>query len=864
MIELRALGPLELYAPSDADPDAVLRQPKRLALLTYLACARPHGYHRRDSLLGLFWPDLDQSHARAALRRAVHFLRRALGDEVLVGRGDEEVAVPAQALTSDVATFLEALGAGRDRDALIAYRGDLLEGVFVASAPGFEEWLDRERRHLREEAARAAWRLVGAAPEEAERFARRAVELDPYDEDALRRLMRLLHDRGDAAGAVTAYLAFRARCHEELDLDPDTETQALAEEIRASRPEITDTIADTPREAPTTLAIFPFAIRGPASIAYLGEGLVDLLASKLDGTGGIRPADPRLLLNLLAREGIEQPSLDEALVVARRLHATALLLGTMVTAGERIQLLATTYDLTGTRTLTAEAVGEQESDIFDLVDAVTRQLLAAESPSATKRLLRVSATTTPSLAALRHYVEGERHVRSGRFFEAVECFEHAVAEDPDFAVAHHRAASSLAACALPDMARASAAQAVGLRGRLSGHDRLLVDAQAAWLAGDATRAEALYAEVVDRYPDDVEAWFLLGDVLVHHNPYRGRSIAEARPALERAIALDAEHLNATGQLARIAALEGRVDELGRLAGRIERLSPEGAPTLPIRALGAFAVGDPAAEKEVLSELKGARALTIAVAFADVALYAGNEAGTDRFADEFLAVARSEELQAVCHLIRAHVAMGQGRVNAALQEVARAERLHAPWALEVRGLFAALPFGGLPPEVIVDARRALRGWDAASAPMSWQLPLLLHNDLHGPIRDHLLTLLAAGAGDWDEAEAALASLGQYVAPPGSEGVVATLAAGARARLLWARGETDAALAVLEAPRPPVWFQYAVASPFYGGGFERYLRAELLWAVGRREEACGWYGSLAQRSPFELIYRRIAAERLAESP
>jgi len=41
----------------------VLAQPKRVALLAYLAAATPRRLHRRDSLLALFWPELDQEHA---------------------------------------------------------------------------------------------------------------------------------------------------------------------------------------------------------------------------------------------------------------------------------------------------------------------------------------------------------------------------------------------------------------------------------------------------------------------------------------------------------------------------------------------------------------------------------------------------------------------------------------------------------------------------------------------------------------------------------------------------------------------------------------------------------------------------------
>ena len=94
MIELRTMGAVDLRGPRGNELRAVLQQPKRLALLCYLAIARPRGLHRRDTLLALFWPELDQEHARAALRRALYFLRQAIGPEVIPGRGDDGNGIP--------------------------------------------------------------------------------------------------------------------------------------------------------------------------------------------------------------------------------------------------------------------------------------------------------------------------------------------------------------------------------------------------------------------------------------------------------------------------------------------------------------------------------------------------------------------------------------------------------------------------------------------------------------------------------------------------------------------------------------------------------------------------------------------------
>ena len=63
---LRVFGGVELLGTSSEPLADLLTQTKPLALLAYLVIAEPRGHHRRDRLLGLFWPELDEPHARAA------------------------------------------------------------------------------------------------------------------------------------------------------------------------------------------------------------------------------------------------------------------------------------------------------------------------------------------------------------------------------------------------------------------------------------------------------------------------------------------------------------------------------------------------------------------------------------------------------------------------------------------------------------------------------------------------------------------------------------------------------------------------------------------------------------------------------
>lgn len=239
MIELRTLGSVDLRDAGGRDVQAVLAQPKRQALLAYLAIARPRGFHRRDTLLALFWPELNQQRARAALRKAVFVVRRHLGPAALVGRGDEELGVADGAVWCDAIAFERAFDAQRFSEALELYRGDFLNGFFVSGAPEFERWVDRERSRLRELAASAAWALAECLRDEGQdaavvKWVRRAMEFTPMDEGALRRQIVLFYRMGDRAAALHAYNEFAARLMEEYGVRPSGETRKLLETVKAS------------------------------------------------------------------------------------------------------------------------------------------------------------------------------------------------------------------------------------------------------------------------------------------------------------------------------------------------------------------------------------------------------------------------------------------------------------------------------------------------------------------------------------------------------------------------------------------------------------------------------------------------------
>jgi DNA-binding SARP family transcriptional activator len=247
MHELYLLGGIDLRADPDNGKAAnVLSQSKVVATLAYLALAPRGRQQRRDKIVGLLWPELDQEHARAALRKSLHVLRGALGDGVIQSRGDEELILAPNTLWCDVASFREACDKGELVHALKDHERELMPGFHLPECSDFDMWLEDQRHSIQERRAAAAWALaerfeMDKKKTEAGQWAREAVKYSGTDERVLRRTMTMLDRLGDRAGALRVYAEFARRLKTEYNAEPSAESKKLAESIRAgSAPPPTD------------------------------------------------------------------------------------------------------------------------------------------------------------------------------------------------------------------------------------------------------------------------------------------------------------------------------------------------------------------------------------------------------------------------------------------------------------------------------------------------------------------------------------------------------------------------------------------------------------------------------------------------
>lgn len=343
MLRLITLGRLVLLRDGPSS-EAIHLQPKRLALLAYLALAARDGYQQRDTLLALFWPRADRDHARRCLRQALFHLRNELGDGVLVNRGRDGLALAPDRLWCDAVELEAAIRVHRRSEALELYTGDFLPGLFVdQDGVELEEWVEQTRRRLRAAAAACAWELA-EEHERAQRIAsalelaHRARALAPDDEQGLRRHMALLGRAGDSAAALGAYAAFSRRLRREYDAEPSQASLALARELQ---------------HGGDSLAVPEPAARGPRRLSG-GEGHARRGDEARRGVRRMTAAGLALAAGLVLAEPLTRESMRQAagrLVLSEFTnHTRDSLLGAAVTEAVRAELSKVArVDLAGAR-----------------------------------------------------------------------------------------------------------------------------------------------------------------------------------------------------------------------------------------------------------------------------------------------------------------------------------------------------------------------------------------------------------------------------------------------------------------------------------------------------------------------------------
>ncbi|NJN44827.1 MAG: AAA family ATPase [Anaerolineae bacterium] len=213
---------------------------------------------QRDTIAALFWPELDQSRARAALRRTLTPLNKALGEEALITTRDTVALNPDYELWVDVLAFQSAAVDFQQHDhpelatcvqcltssqtAVSLYKGDFMAGFTLRDAPEFDDWQFFEMDRLRRLYASTLERLIPILAGKREHdpsieLAQKWLALDPLHEPAHRALMRLYAQTNQRTAALRQYRECVRILDEELGVPPLEETKQLYEEILEGKKE---------------------------------------------------------------------------------------------------------------------------------------------------------------------------------------------------------------------------------------------------------------------------------------------------------------------------------------------------------------------------------------------------------------------------------------------------------------------------------------------------------------------------------------------------------------------------------------------------------------------------------------------------
>jgi SARP family transcriptional regulator, regulator of embCAB operon len=219
-----------------------------LLLFAYLVLNRLRRIERDELLVAVYGEEAGVGH-HARLTVLLSKLRRVIGPELLTGRAQIELTLPADAFV-DLEAALEALHRAESHVA----NGEWAEAwgpsgiaYHVASRPlvqGHDRpWLDDWRRRLDDVRVRglecfAAARLGLGGPTlpQAADCARQLIELAPFRETGYRILMEALERSGNAAEALRVYDRLRVMLRDELGIAPSPAVQIVYRRLLGETP----------------------------------------------------------------------------------------------------------------------------------------------------------------------------------------------------------------------------------------------------------------------------------------------------------------------------------------------------------------------------------------------------------------------------------------------------------------------------------------------------------------------------------------------------------------------------------------------------------------------------------------------------
>ncbi|MEP6834761.1 MAG: BTAD domain-containing putative transcriptional regulator [Gemmatimonas sp.] len=320
----------------------------------------------------------------------------------------------------------------------------------------------------------------------------------------------------------------------------------------------------SPVHEPTTaantipvVAVLPFDIQGDTTRTFIGEALATLLADRLDAPGVLRTVESNAVLSAVGRtrsaRETDSPGAQEKRIAA--LGAGLVVHGAVVVLSDSLEISAELRDVNGADRIVRETVSGSVDSLFALADRLGAKLLVAREG---RPLGNSALGGTNSVPALKSLLAGERALRAWKLPAAMVAYQSALAIDSTYALAWYRLAFAEAWAGIGDHGERSSMHAMQYVANLPDRYAMLLKAMKARSLVDPG-AESMLLTLVQRYPDDADAWEELGEFRMHVGPLFGQPTSNARAPFDRALALDSiGHPEVRVHLAQLAFERGDV------------------------------------------------------------------------------------------------------------------------------------------------------------------------------------------------------------------------------------------------------------------------------------------------------------------
>lgn len=245
---IRLFGVANLERERSLEPIAA--PAKAVALLGFLACQREPA--TRAQLAALLWGETTEWRSRRNLTHTLGQIAAMLpgclrAEPQRVGwAADSTIWTDVHVCAALLEPVEHAVGrldlsderVARLEQSVALYRGELLAGIAPPGCVEFETWLVRERERWRRQMIDSLTLLTRYHAHHgrtgpAEGYARRLIELEPWNEEGHRALMLLLAYSSRRSEAVVHYERLQRMLAVELGVAPTDDTRRLYERIRA-------------------------------------------------------------------------------------------------------------------------------------------------------------------------------------------------------------------------------------------------------------------------------------------------------------------------------------------------------------------------------------------------------------------------------------------------------------------------------------------------------------------------------------------------------------------------------------------------------------------------------------------------------